>query len=233
MSQLQTFGDITKEIATRLSVSTTAAYYTDDIIKTFALAGYKRAVGYKKWPFTQGKETTTFTGSEEYSYPEAWKSNSIRLLQVGGKRLQKKNFEDYQIFREEEPSSGELIFANYGRRYFINPNINTSGTIVVWGQYVPALDASLPAATTPFTESEEAGNDAIVEIALSYAMTREKKESESILHLKKAQAILDEIWTNIKDEQFDNQSTNRGMFKRFDVLHGALEDELIKRDQFF
>lgn len=233
-----TLGDIKNDVLVKLGGDTTIAFYTDTILNTWINGAYTFAASYKKWPFTERRDNTqTWSSStEEYSYPSDFKADSIRILQVGGKRLQKLNFEDYQIFREEESDSADKVFSDFGRTYFINPNIDTSGTVTVWGQYqIAALDGTDPSATTVFSGREEEGNEAIIEEVLSYAKLKEKKFQEANAHHQRAVFILEGIWDRVQAEQFGyhTHKARGGMFKRIDVLEGAVEDELLKRDQFY
>jgi len=92
------FGDIKNDVIRKLGISTTAAFYTDTILNEWIQQGVRWGTSYKKWPFTEGRISTTYAATEEWSF-EGIKADSIRLLQVGGKRFQKLNFEDYQIFK--------------------------------------------------------------------------------------------------------------------------------------
>jgi len=217
--------DIKNQVLVRLGASTTLAYYTDTILTNWFTLAHKWATSYKKWPYTEGKESTTYaSSSEEYAYPEGWRPDSIRLLQVGGKRHQKLNFEDYQIFREEQSSSKDRVFTDYMNRYFINPNTDASGTITVWGQYQPTWDITDEDFKTVFSNIDEDGNEAIINRMLSYAMEREKKGQESVNFLQKGQLLLDAMWKRIQDEKFGYQGKDRGMWKDFDVLGGDYND---------
>lgn len=221
--------NIINEIVVRLGTDTTVAFYTDSILESWVDQAHRWAVAYKRWPFTEGKvETTYATTPEAKLYPEGWRSDSIRLLQVGGKRIQKLNFEDYQIYREDNSTGTDKVFSDFVQEYYINPNIDVSGTTTMWGQYTPALLTG----NTLFTDREEEGNEAIINEVISYAMIREKKTNESLAYHKKAQDILENVWKRIKDEQFAYHTKNRGIFERFDVLKGAMNDEILKRDQF-
>ena len=233
---LNNLGDIKNDVLVQLNASTTIAFYTDDILNDWTDKAHKWSAGFKKWPYTEGRISTTWTGSEESAYPEGWRADSIRVLQLGGKRLQKLNFEDYQIFREEQPDSDDRVFTDFGKVYFINPQVDSSGTTTAWGQFVPAgLDGTDPTVLTVFSGNDESGNEAIVQEVLSYAKTREKKIQEAILHHQRAMQILEEMWTKIKEEQFAYQTHHirGGMWKRMDILEGVAEDELFRRDQFY
>ena len=232
--------DLVREITVRLGTDTTVAFYTDSILEAWVNQSYRWTTAYKRWPFTEGKVTTTYaTAPEAKLYPEGWRSDSIRLLQIGSddtpNRLQKLNFEDYQIYREDNGSGTDRVFSDYANEYYINPNVDLSGTTTLWGQYVPApIEGSSPpsSAETVFSGREEEGNQAIIDEVISYAMIREKKTNEALLYHKSAMERLEGVWKRIKDEQYAYQTKNRGMFERIDVLRGAMNDELIKRDQF-
>ena len=128
----------------------------------------------------------------------------------------------------------EKFFTDKGLSYYVNANAGGSGSVVAWGQFTPAtINGSIPTSTTVFSNNAEEGNEAIVEMVLSYAKQRGKKTKESLAHKSEAVRLLNELWGRIEDEQYQYQvPPNDGMFERFDVLEGALTDDLFRRDQF-
>jgi hypothetical protein len=240
---ISTTGGIKNEVIVRLGIATTAAFYSDATIDEWINNAHKWAAGYKKWPMTEGRSSTTSASmgtSEEgwtvLEYPEGFKTDSIRLLTVGGKKFLKKNFYKFQEFLENNSSDTSVIFSDFGRRIYINPNAaGLSGTVTAYGQFLPAdLDKTDLNQGTIFTGFNDEGNLAIVEEILSYAADRERRSGPvSIAKHKKAMEILDQIAETIKEEQFGYHDTlNDGMFKRFDVVGGAYSDDIFKRDQF-
>jgi len=224
-----TQGEIITEFLVRNQTSTLVAFYTDAILNNWSNQAHKWAAGYHKWPFTEGRASTTFaslvTGEDGYLigvYPEGWKSDSIRLMKIGGKEVGKREFYKFTKFLEDYPSDNERIFSDYMRVYYVNPNIDLSGTVTLWGQYTPlTLDWTATNEVTVFSGEEE-GNEAIVEMMMSYARKREKKLNEATGHLQEAQRILDGIWERIQAEQYAYQlPPGEGMFKSFDVLKGG------------
>ncbi|MEK9206849.1 MAG: hypothetical protein AAB922_00050 [Patescibacteria group bacterium] len=237
---MKTTGDIKGEFLTRNQSSTLVGFYTDAILNGWLDASHKWAAGYKKWPFTEGRVSTTYaslvTNEDGYlrgEYPEGWKPDSIRLLTIGGSRLEKKVFNKFQSFLEDNTTNTERMYTDFGLQYFINPNIDLSGTVSVWGQYTPAdFDTTDDTVQTVFRETEE-GNEAILEMMFSYAKKREKKLPESITHIKEAMRILDELNGKIQSDQFDYHSVDDdGMFKRIDVVNGYMRNDAWSRDQF-
>lgn len=239
-TSLSTKGEIITEFLVRAQASTLVAFYSDAIVNSWLDQSHKWATSKIRGPLTEGRSATTFattTNEDGYitvEYPEGWKTDSIRQLQIGGKRLQKVNFYKFQRFIEDNPSDTSRIFSDYNRQIFVNPRVDLSGTLVAWGQYTPALDLTDTAATTVFSGSQEEGNEAIVEYMLCMAAEREKKPQVAKFHLEKATLLLDGITKGNADEQFGYQSTqDDGMWKRFDVLRGGFKEDLFKRDQFF
>lgn len=236
-----TQSEIINEVLVEMGKTTTAAYYTDAILSGWLSRANKRAAAYKKWAFTEGRISTTYASlaTDEDSllymqYPEGWKTDSVRLLTIGGASLKRTNYYKYRSFLEDNPNSDAKMFTDYGRRVYINGNSGLSGTVTAWGQYTPAkIDPTDPDATTIFTGEEE-GNEALVEMMIGYAYTREKKYKEADVHMQRAKQILDDIWERLKEEAYGYHTVDdEGMFKRIDVIGGALREDTFKRDQWY
>lgn len=231
---LSTFADIQSDVVRKLGISTTSAYYTDTILNDWIKQAHRWATSFKKWPFTEGRVSTTYTGSEELSF-EGYKAESFRMLLIGGKRYQKMNYEDYLILKEEDAASTEKVYSDYGRLLIVNAGAGGSGTLTAYGQYAPVdIDATDATAVTVFSSGDEEGNEAIVEKVLEFAYSRDQKPQDALIHLQKANAILESLWKKCEDEQYAYQTSRQrgGMFKRFNILAGGMDDELIRRDQF-
>lgn len=236
---INTNSQIINEVVVRMSIDTSTAWYTDAILKNWLQSSHDWACGAHKWPFTEGRVSTTYStsiindmGDVVLPYPEGWKADSIRLLQIGGKRLQKITLEDYQIFREEQSSADDRIFSDFGLEYYINPKADVSGSVTAWGQYTPIIDPTDESATTVFSKAGNEGNEAIVFEMMSYCFLREKMTQEAIAAHQKAIEILEGIWKRYGDEQYGYHTKDRGMFKRIDIISGQPLDEMFKRDQF-
>lgn len=230
----RTLGDIIDAVLVNNNISTSASgKFTDDIMHDWFHAAYRWATARHKTPLTEGRVSTTFTGNEESEYPEGWKSDSIRYLEIGGDRYQKTLFQDYMDYRENYSDGEDKIFTDHGRRIFINPNADGSGTLTMWGQYTPAkLDVSDRDSLTVFSDAEIEGNDAIVEEMSKFVKLRERKLDEAEYHHAEAKSILDEIYGRIGGEQMGYLPKESEMFERIDVLGGGYYEDTLKRDQF-
>lgn len=232
---LNTTSDIMTEVLVRNNRSTTDGFITDTMLKDWTRMAHTWASAFHKWPFTEGRISTTFAAVEEWNF-EGYKADSFRTIQVGGHALKKLNFRDYLNYRENEPSGTERLFSDYARIVFINPSIDVSGTLTAWGQYEPVIlsDKTVLTETTVFSDYDEEGNEAILEKVSGYLKRREHEAKEAELHDERAIAKLEEVWKRILAEQYNYQThpDSGGMFKRFDVLRGGITDEIFKRDQF-
>lgn len=234
---LNTAYDVIAEVLVRGNVSTTSAsdaLYTDTVLRDWVDMAHRWAASFRKWPLTEGRQSTTWTGSEEVPYPEGYKPDSIRYLTVGGDRMQKVSFEDYQRYKEDFPTGTDRIYSDYASLLYLNVNADVSGSLTMYGQYVPAaIDVTDDTAKTVFSDREEDGNEAMVEEMLRYAKLREKKPDEAAIHHQRAVDLLEGIWKRFADEQFGYHTKDRGMFEYFDVLEGQKSDDFIRRDRFF
>lgn len=246
---LRTTGDIINEVLVRNNRTTTDAFVTDSMLQSWLKTAHMFVTSYHKWPATEGRASTTFAsyvlnedGYLQGTYPEGWKSDSIRALTIGGKKVTKTNFYKFQKFLEDNPNDTTRMFTDRARVIYVNPNIDLSGTVTAWGQYTPILDVTDSNSTTVFSDADEEGNEAIVFAMTSYLFAREAQgvsvnkgsiASASVAALKRATDVLDLVWARVKDEQYGyNAVQDDGMFKRFDVLRGGFKEDLFKRDQF-
>jgi hypothetical protein len=230
---LSTFADIQTDVVRKLGISTTNAYYTDAILNAWIQQAHRWATSYKKWPFTEGRVSTTYTGSEEYQF-EGYKADTIRIITIGGQRYQKINWDDYLIMKETQPNASDRVFSDYGRLVVVNSGAGGSGTLTAYGQYTPAdIDVTDHTAPTVFSYGDEEGNEAIVEKVMEFAKARQLKPDDAIVHLQKAAAILEALWNKCQDEQYAYQTARQrgGMFERFDVVDPGFDDTL-NRNQF-
>jgi hypothetical protein len=234
---LKTVSDLFTEVLVRNNRTTTDGFITDAMLKAWLQDSHVWAAAQFKWPFTEGRLSTTFTtgsgsGGDEW-YFEGYKADSIRRIVVGGKRLTKLTHDDYNILMEERPGNDERVYSDFNRAVFINPNADIGGTLVAYGQYLPNIDPSLSTDITIFSNYDEEGNEAIVEKMTSYIKRREHLFSEAESHDQRAAVKLAEVWKRILDEQFVSQTTPErdGMFKRINVVSGGMFDDL-NTDQF-
>lgn len=230
--------DIITEVLVRNNRTTTDSFITDQMLQDWLREANTYCVAKYKWPLSEVRDQSlSWNGNEELSYDAFaidFKADSIRILQIGGKRLRKTQFESYQEQREDYASNTDRMFSDFGRTLFINPNCGLSGTIAAWGQYTPQIDPTDAAATTIFSTFDQEGNEAIIEKMTSFMKRREHQPDEAELHDQRADAKLADLWTKIQNEQFNYKSAkgSEGLWKRFDAINGGFRDDIFNRDQF-
>lgn len=235
---MNTRDEIFTQVLVRNNRTTTDGFITETNLKTWYRDAYLWAAGYHKWPFTEARDASdTWSGTETKPYSEfdvEFKSDSIRLLLIDGKRFKKIGFESYLTFREEFPDSTDRVFSDFGRTLYINPNADVSGTIAAYGQEQPAIDVTDETGTTVFSTYDAEGNEAIYEKMSSFLKRREHLIDEAEIHDQRASAKLEEVWKKVLDEQYKYQEspTSEGMFERFDVLRGRGIEDLRNENQF-
>lgn len=215
-------GQIKTEVLVRSGKDTTSAWISEAYLNDWIDQAHRWSAGYKKWPMTEGRTSTTYASVEEWNF-EGYKSDSFRLLQVGGDRFQKLNFEDYQRYKEDYPDGIDKVYSDYGNTLFINTASGASGTLTAYGQYMPAdiPDGDENDLTeTVFSAGNDEGNEAIIEKVLSFISKRERKADEAQLHEQNAKQNLEELWNRINAEQFQYHTKNRGQWSSFDVITG-------------
>ena len=235
---LSSVSEIINEVLVRNNRTTTDGFITDDMLEDWLREANAYCSAARKWPLSEVRDQTlSWSGAEELPYSSFgidFKADSIRILQIGGKRLRKTAFEEYQTQREEFESSTERMFTDFGYTLFINPNADVSGTITAWGQYIPTIDSTDASATTIFSSFDTEGNEAIVEKMTSYMKRREHLPDEAELHDQRTDLKLEQLWNKIQAEAYKYHSgrESEGMWARFDTVDGYYADEGFKRDQF-
>ena len=236
---MRTQTDIFTQVLVRNNRSTTDAFVTDTNLKSWYKDAHNVAAARHKWPFTEGKASTTYStaniddlGNAVVAYPEGWKADSVRILTIGGKRIKKTEFESFLRFLEENAGNTARMFSDYGRQIYVNVNADVSGTLVAFGQYMPIIDVTDETGITIFSDFDEEGNEAIYELMTARLKEKEHLNDEVLVHQQKAGEILDELWKRVQDEQYKYPTKDQSMFEPFDVLRGESGFNQYKRNQF-
>lgn len=229
-----------KELCSRLSID-----YTDiDNNDLFTLTELKRWINFGKdeavarypWPFTEielSKEAAS--GAERYNYPTGIKSDSIRYLSVNGKRYEKLLLEDYLKYKEDYPSGTDKVYSDRTRVLFINHLATDFGnSIIVYGQVIVDDMESTTVSSTVFSYAEPEGDEAIIKLAYSKALSSDKIKNPTKAKNERNEAfeILDGIWERIRERQHTYRTKDTPLFERLNVLEGGYDDEIRSRNQF-
>lgn len=191
---MNTRTDLETELKAQLQVGDNSTLFPSSRITTLIKNAYMWATQLYIWvDLVKAKCTSTYAGQEYYDYPEDFRSGTIVLLTVDGEPYENKNFKDYQLFKYENPSSTEKIFANFGRQFFIHPTPSTTGSnnIIVYGA-VQAEELDESTDETIFSGNKESANECVVKKALSVAV-KNTDQNLSVKEEKDAIAILGKL----------------------------------------
>lgn len=135
-----TFAQMISDLERRLSIASTNTFWTTPMLESWMNIAMIWACGFKKWPFTEKKDETltTVASQANYNYPTKFKSDSIRILMIDGKRYTKIRYDDYLKYREDYSGGTDKVFSDHKRVIYINPNaFAASKTITIYGQVTP------------------------------------------------------------------------------------------------
>ena len=210
---MDTFLELQEAVQSDLNVDSGSTFYTLTQVKLAINRAYRKTGGLFPWPELQdAKKTSTQVNQEYYDYPTNWRSNSIWKLTIldsdgnddrygedpDGSPL---SFDDYLVWKEDNPDSTEKKWANQWRRFFIWPVPTTAVTnnIHVWGiKVITTLSADDH--TTIFTYSTPEANEAIVLEAVAILKAKGEQENSSKFRSDEAKQILANACDKIKKE---------------------------------
>ena len=205
--------DIRAAVQDDLTVGEESTLFSPSLIDRAINRAYRKVAALFPWPELQdAKKTSTQVDQEYYDYPTNWRSNSIWKLTIldsdsnddrygedpDGSPL---SFDDYLVWKEDNPDSTEKKWSNQWRRFFIWPIPTTAGTnnIHVWGIKV-VTTLSDDADTTIFSLSTPEANEAIALEAVAILKSKEDKEDSSKFRSMEAKQILIVAWGKITKE---------------------------------
>lgn len=199
---MQTYTEMLAELGSRLMVADNSTLYTATRLGNLIQNAHFRATGYKDWPELVRAKVTTTTTDTYYDYPEEFRTDSISRVVINEKIYEKKNYEDFLNYKDENSDS---------------LNAYTAGlTMDVYGCIQPE-QLSQSITTTIFSKSDETGNEAIVKMALHDALIK-TNSNLAIQEENEAKTILENIWKRIANRQQSERRLNRPMFNVPDFL---------------
>jgi hypothetical protein len=175
---MQTRAEMETELQRQLQAASNSTLFPSTRLTELIKNAYKEATTLFKWlALARAKITsTTVKGASDddsyYDYPEEFRTNTIFRVEIDGKEYNRKGFESFRDYRNRNPNSTKRIFANYQRFLFISPD-TTAGTdnMDVWG-IIQAPELSSSSTETIFSGNNDAGNMAVVGLALSTAVKK-------------------------------------------------------------
>jgi len=129
--------DIKTKLQPKLMAVGTSTYFTPTRIEDQIDDSYLTVAAARQWPdIKKGFVTHTEAGEDYYDYPDNCQTESVFKISVDGdSSYEKWDFEDFMKFVEDNPTSTDKIFSEYGRQIFIFPTPTTTGSanLILWG----------------------------------------------------------------------------------------------------
>lgn len=140
-----TLGEHRQALLDDLSIETGDSFYDSStdyaMLDRFINRAVKFIANMYNWEETQrAVKRDSEANQPYYNYPENWKTDSLDYVTVDGKKYRKIQFREWQEYTEEYPNdTGNRIFADYRKRYFLHPAPTTDGdkNIKLWGHEIP------------------------------------------------------------------------------------------------
>jgi hypothetical protein len=218
------------EIQTKLTpllfATTTSTYFTPTRIITAISDAYLWAGNAKPWPdIKKGFVTSTVSGQDYYDYPCNCQSESLFKVMVDGvATYEKKDFEDYLKWKEDNPNSTDKYWSEYARQFFITPTPSTNGAsnLIVWG-VIQVVSLTADGDETIFTDWSDVTNEAILQKAYSDLMEN-VDSAKSANALVKAQGIIDQSYLKIARRLQRKQRMDKPQFIVPDFYQNSISD---------
>lgn len=178
---------------------------------------------YTFWDFTEHSKTATLLTGDitagYTNYPNDIQPSSIYYLAIGGKEYKKKLFNGYKRYFETNPTAQDKFWAEFKRLIFFNNQIATAGMVIdIYGKK-NFVELSGDSDTLPFSPDavdaqQFSGNDGIVILAYSLALSSEKKmnPSQGAIEEKRAYGIFAVLKAQLESGRATEQPKDTPMF---------------------
>jgi hypothetical protein len=219
------FSDQQTEVRDELSMLSTDVAITTTMIKRWLNMGKDWALAYKRWPFLEVKGTDLIDSTGAYPYPTLMKTKSAYLVRVNSKRFVKIRYEDYLAYLEDDSDGDDKVWAEFDRTIYINGNACTVGQAVEIYGIEGVADMSADANTTPFSDAEPSGDEAVIKFAVAKGLKKVGGSTADANNLMaEARDILERIWDRLMEAAPREQLKTTPLFKRIDILDGTTRD---------
>ena len=230
---MDTLKEIRDALMSDMNVDSTSTLYPEATLNSAINRAYRKAGALFPWADLQdAKKTSTVSGQEYYDYPTNWRSKSIWRIEVDGEKYGEDpdgsplSFDDYLVWREDNPSATDKKWATQQRRYFINPVPTANGTnnLHVWGIMVTET-LSEDGDITIFSYSTPEGNEAVLLEAKAILKSKGDDLKTTDFKSKEAKELLAIAWGKERDEDAKYEK-NQPMWEVNDMFGAGSSKDL-------
>lgn len=202
------FSELIQAVQDDLTIGDESTLFPLAVVKRAINRSYIKCGALFRWPETEdAQKTSSRSGWEYYDYPQNWRPDSIWKLTIAGVRYGEDPdggplaFEDYLVWKEDNPDATDKKWANHWRRFFVSPTPTADGDfdMVIWGQrIVDQLEAD--GDVTIWSYSMPECNDAVVDEAVAILKNKGEEPKNGQFYSAKAQATLVIAWGKVRQE---------------------------------
>lgn len=221
-----TFLEAKQALARKLDIN-----YSDiannDVFSDTDLGEYINTACYMAWDFAfwdfaeHSKTATLLSGDITHgyvAYPDDIQPSSVYYLAINGQEYSKKIFNGYKRYFQNNPTAQDKFWAEFKRLIFFNTNIAQVGQVIdVYGKR-NFQKLSADADVMPFSPNVDAqefsGNDGVVILAYSLALSSEKKmnPTQGAVEEKRAYGIFTVLKNQLEAGRAIEQPKDTPMF---------------------
>lgn len=196
--------------------------FTDEDLGEYINGASYRVWDFRSWDWAEHVRTATLLAGDitngYVAYPTDIQPSSIFLLVINGEEYEKKNFKSYKRYFENNPTATDKYWAEFKRMIFFNVNSASAGQIIdVYGKK-NFVELSATTDLLPFSPDTDAqqysGNEAVITLAYSIALSSEKKKNpqQGQIEEKRAFETLAVLAKQLEDGRASEHSKDSPMF---------------------
>lgn len=196
--------------------------FTEDDLEEYLWTACFLAWDFDVWDWSEHSKNATLGASDisngYVAYPNDIAPSSIYYLQINGLEYYKKLHSSYIRFFQNDPTSTKRYWAEFKRLIFFNNNVAVTGDeLIIYGKKdltKPTEDADAMPFSPDISSQGFSGNDAIVILAYSQALSSEKKKNADQAKIEEARGygILKILSDQLKKGRASEQPTGNPLF---------------------
>jgi hypothetical protein len=204
---MNTLAQIRSVVQSDLNAGANSSLYPSARIDSAINRSYIKSARLFRWPALEdAKKTSTAINQDYYDFPQNWSPDSVWRVEIDGLLYGETpdgsplTFEDFLIWRTENPNSALKKWAVQYKRYFVTPTPTTVGdnNICIYGQK-NITELSDDADETIWSHDMPECNEAVALEATS--ILKRKGEIKGDMYSEEAKQILVIAFNKIKQEQ--------------------------------
>lgn len=196
--------------------------FTDEDLGEYINGASYRVWDFRSWDWAEHVRTATLLAGDitngYVAHPTDLQPSSIFLLVINGKEFEKKNFKSYKRYFENNSTATDKYWAEFKRMLFFNVNAVSAGQVIdVYGKK-NFVELSATTDLLPFSPDTDAqqysGNEAVITLAYSIALSSEKKKNptQGQIEEKRAFETLAVLAKQLEDGRASEHSKDSPMF---------------------